>query len=44
MDYILMNKDVPYALFSCAQDEFGEESAIVYRPATNRPAIAHGVA
>lgn len=25
-EYILMNKDVPYALFSCAQDEFGEES------------------
>ena len=24
-----MNKDVPYALFSCAQDEFGEESAIL---------------
>ena len=43
-----MNKDVPYALFSCAQDEFGEESAIlrelVYRLAANRPAIAHGVA
>ena len=29
MDYILMNKDVPCALFSCAQDEFGEESAIL---------------
>ncbi len=28
-EYILMNKDVPYALFSCAQDEFGEESAIL---------------
>lgn len=48
MDYILMNKDVPYALFSCAQDEFGEESAILrewyadLRPI--RPAIAHGVA
>ena len=27
MDYILMNKDVPCALFSCEQDEFGEESA-----------------
>ena len=25
MDYILMNKDAPYALFSCEQDEFGEE-------------------
>ena len=24
-----MNKDVPYALFSCAQDEFGEESVIL---------------
>ena len=24
-----MNKDVPYALFSCTQDEFGEESAIL---------------
>ena len=29
MDYILMNKDVPCALFSCEQDEFGEESAIL---------------
>lgn len=29
MDYILINKDVPCALFSCAQDEFGEESAIL---------------
>lgn len=28
-EYILMNKDVPYALFSCAQDEFGEESVIL---------------
>ena len=27
-EYILINQDVPYALFSCAQDEFGEESAI----------------
>ena len=27
MDYILMNKDTPWALFSCSQDEFGEESA-----------------
>lgn len=24
-----MNKDVPYALFSCVQDEFGEESAVL---------------
>lgn len=29
MDYILMNKDVPCALFSCAQDEFGEERAVL---------------
>ena len=29
MDYILMNKDVPCALFSCEQDEFGEESAVL---------------
>ena len=29
MDCILMNKDVPCALFSCEQDEFGEESAIL---------------
>ena len=29
MDYILMNKDEPCALFSCAQDEFGEESAVL---------------
>lgn len=28
MEYILMNKDVPCALFSCEQDEFGEEYAI----------------
>ena len=28
-EYILINQDVPYALFSCAQDEFGEESAIL---------------
>lgn len=28
-EYILMNKDVPYALFSCEQDEFGEESAVL---------------
>ena len=28
-EYILMNKNVPYALFSCAQDEFGEESAVL---------------
>ena len=29
MDYILMNKDTPYALFSCEQDEFGEERAVL---------------
>ena len=29
MDYILMNKDAPYALFSCEQDEFGEEHAVL---------------
>ena len=29
MDYVLMNKDTPYALFSCEQDEFGEERAIL---------------
>lgn len=29
MDYILMNKDAPYALFSCGQDEFGEEHAVL---------------
>ena len=29
MDYILMNKDAPYALFSCEQDEFGEERAVL---------------
>ena len=34
-EYILMNKDVPYALFSCAQDEFGEESAILREWYTN---------
>ena len=28
-EYILMNKDVPCALFSCEQDEFGDESAIL---------------
>ncbi len=28
-EYILINQDVPYALFSCAQDEFDEESAIL---------------
>lgn len=43
-----MNKDVPYALFSCAQDEFGEESAILREWYTDlrpiQPAIAHGVA
>ena len=29
MRYILMNKDEPWALFSCIQDEFGEESAVL---------------
>ncbi len=29
MDYILMNKDTPYALFSCEHDEFGEERAVL---------------
>ena len=29
MQYILMNKDEPWALFSCVQDEFGEESAVL---------------
>ena len=29
MDYILMNKDVPCAPFSCEQDEFGEKSAVL---------------
>ena len=46
MDYILMNKEVPCALFSCEQDEFGEESAILHEwyTAANRPAIADGMA
>lgn len=47
-EYILINKDVPYALFSCAQNEFGEERAILREWYTDlrpiRPAIAHGVA
>ena len=34
-EYILINQDVPYALFSCAQDEFGEESAILREWYTN---------
>ncbi len=29
MQYILMNKDESWASFSCVQDEFGEESAIL---------------
>ena len=29
MDYILMNKDTPCAMFSCEQDEFGEEHAVL---------------
>ena len=29
MQYILMNKDELWASFSCVQDEFGEESAVL---------------
>ena len=29
MQYILMNKDESWASFSCVQDEFGEESAVL---------------
>lgn len=29
MQYILMNKDELWASFSCVQDEFGEENAVL---------------
>ncbi len=34
MQYILMNQDELWASFSCVQDEFGEESAVLSKSVT----------
>ena len=44
MDYVLMNKDIPYALFSCEEDKFGEDYAVLHEWYTDlRPIGLHSL-